>query len=135
MSKKIIVAPLNWGLGHASRCVPIINALLENSFIPIIASDGNSLVFLQKEFPRFEYIELPSYNISYGKNLKLKLLLQAHKILKTVRKEQKIIELYVAQNKDVIGIISDNRFGVRSDKIPSVYITHQLNVLSGFTTL
>ena len=134
MSKKIIVAPLNWGLGHASRCVPIINALLRNKFTPIIASDGNALTFLQKEFPGLNYLKLPSYNISYGKNLKFKLLLQAPKILKAVKKEKEIIEQYVSENKDIVGIISDNRFGVRSDKVHAVYITHQLNVLSGIST-
>ena len=134
MKRKIIVAPLNWGLGHASRCVPIIQFLLENKYIPIIASDGNSLTFLQKEFPNLESLELPSYGISYAKNLKTGILLQIPKIVKTIREERKIIQKYIEKNTEVVGIISDNRFGVRSNTIPSVYITHQINVLSGLTT-
>ena len=134
MNKKIIVAALNWGLGHASRCVPIIQFLLENKYIPIIASDGKALVFLQKEFPDLESIELPSYGISYANNLKTSLLLQIPKILKAVRKEQKVIQKYIEKNTNVVGVISDNRFGVRSNKIPSVYITHQVHVFSGLTT-
>lgn len=132
--KKIIIAPLNWGLGHATRCVPIIRALLSNDVIPVIASDGIALKFLQKEFPALETLQLPAYDISYGKNLKISLLTQAPKIWKAVQKEQQIIEDFVVKNKDVIGIISDNRFGVRSSKVHSVYITHQINVLSGFAT-
>ena len=132
--KNIIVAPLNWGLGHATRCVPIINSLIKNNFTPIIASDGHSLVFLQKEFPDLETLELPSYNIFYGKNLKLSLLLQVPKIWNTVKKEQKLIANFIAKNNNVIGLISDNRFGVRSNKVTSIYITHQLNVLFGFAT-
>jgi len=131
--KKIIVAPLNWGLGHASRCVPIINSLLENNFLPIIASDGEALLFLQKEFPNLEFLELPSYNISYARNLKWNLFLQLPKVLKAIKKEQKVIENFVAEN-NICGIISDNRFGVRSKKVHSVYITHQVNVLSGIFT-
>ena len=134
MKKKIIVAPLNWGLGHASRCIPIIQLLIKNNFTPIIASDGNALAFLKKEFSELEFVNLPSYNIKYGKNLKLSLLLQLPKIWFAVRKEQKIIKNYIASNKDVVGIISDNRFGIRSNKAPSVYLTHQINVLSGITT-
>jgi uncharacterized protein (TIGR00661 family) len=130
---RIIVAPLNWGLGHASRCVPIIRFLIENKYTPILASDGNALLFLQKEFPHLEYIELPSYQISYSKNLRGHLFLQTPKILKAVRKEREVIENFVSKNK-VVGIISDNRFGVRSKKVPSVYITHQLKVLSGVFT-
>jgi len=135
MKKKIIVAPLNWGLGHASRCVSIIHFLVENKYIPIIASDGIALTFLQKEFPDLESIELPSYGISYAKNLKVSVLLQVPKIVKAVRKEQRIIQKYLEKNTDVVGVISDNRFGVRSTTIPSVYITHQINVLSGLTTV
>jgi hypothetical protein len=132
--KKIIVAPLNWGLGHAARCVPIIHFLLENNFVPILASDGKALMFLQKEFPNLESLELPSYNISYTKNLKLGLSFQFPKIVKAVQKEANVIADFIAKNKGVIGIISDNRFGVRNAKIPSVYITHQLTVLSGVFT-
>ena len=61
--KRILVAPLNWGLGHATRSIPVINALIEEGFQPIIASDGAALTLLQKEFPRLSSIELPSYNI------------------------------------------------------------------------
>ena len=133
-NKKIIIAPLNWGLGHATRCVPVIHALLENNCTPIIASDGIALKFLKQEFPNLEYLILPTYNISYHRNLKLGLLLQIPQILKAVRKEKKVIDKFIKTNKDVVGIISDNRFGVRSNLVPSVYITHQINVLSGNTT-
>ncbi|MFC7356438.1 glycosyltransferase [Jejudonia soesokkakensis] len=138
MSKKktILIAPLHWGLGHATRCVPIIQALLANGFKVIVASDGGALLLLRKEFPLLESLELPSYNITYpskGSNLKWHLLLKLPHIQKTIASEKKIIASLVA--KGVIdGIISDNRFGVRSKKVPSVFITHQLNVLSGITT-
>jgi uncharacterized protein (TIGR00661 family) len=135
MIKKIIVAPLNWGLGHAARCVPIIHFLLENKFTPIIASDGKALLFLQQEFPDLESLKLPSYGISYAKNLKMSLFFQIPKIYSAVKKEEKTIATYIKENKTVVGIISDNRFGVRSTKVPSVYITHQIQVFSGMTTL
>lgn len=132
--KKIIIAPLNWGLGHATRCVPIINALIDNNFEPIIGSDGKALEFLKQEFPDLERLQLPSYHIKYSKNLKLNIVLQFPKIWKAVKKEKEVIRNFIDKNKDVVGIISDNRFGVISKKVPSVYITHQLKVLSGFTT-
>lgn len=133
-NKKIIIAPLNWGLGHASRCVPIINALLENNFTPIIASDGAALEFLKQEFPSLAHFILPTYAISYTRNLRLGLLFQIPHILKAVRNEKKAIHHFIEANKDVVGIISDNRFGVRSKLVPSVYMTHQVKVLSGKTT-
>jgi hypothetical protein len=134
MKKKIIVAPLNWGLGHASRCVPIIRLLLKNKYTPVIASDGNALAFLRKEFPVLEFLKLPAYDIEYGGNLKLSLLFQLPKIWNAVKKEHKLVQKFIIENKDIVGIISDNRFGVRNEKLPSVYITHQVNVLSGITS-
>ncbi len=134
---KIIIAPLNWGLGHATRCIPIINALLDDGFNPVICSDGDALQLLQKEFPKLKSYELPSYGIHYTKRgnlLKYRLLLDSVKVVKAVKEERQIIEKIV-QKENIKGIISDNRFGVRSNKIPSVYLTHQINVLSGSTTV
>ncbi|PWH83589.1 glycosyltransferase [Algibacter marinivivus] len=136
MKKRILVAPLNWGLGHATRCIPIINALIDGGFVPVIASDGAALELLRKEFPNLSTIELPSYNIIYTKNgrlFKLKLLKDSPKLLKAIKAEKKAISRILEHN-DIAGIISDNRLGVRSKKVPSVFITHQLNVLSGNTT-
>jgi len=132
--KKIIIAPLNWGLGHATRCVPIIKELQKSNFTPVIASDGTALQFLIKEFPSLEFFELPSYKISYGRNLKWSLIRKIPTIVRAVHKERLLIREYIHQNPNVVGIISDNRFGCYYTKIPSVYITHQLNVLSGFLT-
>lgn len=136
LKRQILVAPLNWGLGHATRCIPIINTLLDYNFEPIIASDGDALELLKKEFPNLKHLELPSYGIKYpkkGKHLKLKLLKHLPKLLKAIKTEKKVVENIIKTNL-IDGIISDNRFGVYSTNIPSVYITHQLNVLSGNTS-
>lgn len=135
-SKTILVAPLNWGLGHATRCIPIIKALQENNFIPIIASDGIALDLLKKEFPYLKFLELPSYQIEYAKNgkyFKWKLLKNCPKMIEAILEEKKLIKKWI-KKYDIDGIISDNRLGVFSKKVPSVFITHQLNVLTGNTT-
>src|SRR5690606_6659779 len=134
--KTILVAPLHWGLGHAARCIPIIRALLEHNFNVLLASDGGALLLLQKEFPELETIELPSYDITYpkkGSQLKWKIFLKLPKIQKTMEAEKRIVKQLVRAGK-IQGIISDNRFGVRNNTVPSVFMTHQLNVLTGNTT-
>ena len=134
--KNIVVAPLNWGLGHATRCIPIIIALQRNGFTPILASDGVALRLLQKEFPELEHIKLPTYGIKYPKNGKffiVKLLLRLPKIMRAIAAEKKQINSLI-KNRNIAGIISDNRFGVRDAGVPSVYVTHQLEVLSGVFT-
>ncbi len=136
MNKKVFIAALNWGLDHATRCIPIIYALLDEGFIPVIASDGDALSMLRKEFPKLESITLPSYNIEYQekrKNFKLKMLFKSPSIVKTIRKEREIIKTIV-ESENYHGIISDGRLGVRHKNIPSVFITHQLTILSGKTT-
>jgi len=135
-TKNILVAPLNWGLGHSTRCVPIVNKLIEFGFNPVLASDGDALELLKKEFPNLTAVELPSYQIKYakkGKFFKWKIALNTPKMLKAVQDEKKITKKIIKEYH-INGIISDNRFGVVSKKIPSVFITHQLNVLSGTTT-
>ncbi len=134
--KNILVAPVNWGLGHATRCIPIIHELIAHNFNPILASDGIALEMLRKEFPDLQTLELPSYQIKYPKNgnyFKLKMLQNSPKMIAAIIKEKKIVEEWVSEY-NLSGIISDNRFGVRSKKSPSIYITHQLNVFSGNTT-
>lgn len=134
--KKILVAPLNWGLGHATRCIPIIKALIDHNFEPIIASDGIALELLRKEFPNLKALKLPSYNITYAKkasSFKFKLIKDSPHLLKTIKKEKKAVDALL-KSENISGIISDNRFGIRHKSVPSVFITHQLKVLSGSTT-
>ncbi|AZQ42886.1 glycosyltransferase family protein [Nonlabens ponticola] len=136
ISKNILVAPLNWGLGHATRCIPIIRAIISNGDNPIIASDGQALQLLEKEFPHLKTIGLPSYDIEYagkGENLKLKLLKETPKIWNAIRAEHKALS-HIIHEYEIDGVISDNRLGMYTNMIPCVIISHQLQVLSGNTT-
>lgn len=135
-TKNILIAPLNWGLGHATRCIPIINALKDNGYNPIIASDGVALSLLKKEFPELLALELPSYQIEYAKNARFfmwKMIFNMPNMIKAMLNERKCVKNWVKEF-DLKGVISDNRLGVFSKKVPSVFITHQLNVLTGKTT-
>lgn len=132
---------MNWGLGHASRCIPLVRALLKNEFEPVLAGDGASLELLAYEFPALRTYELPSYDIRYAKTpglFNLKLLSQIPKIQKAVSREHALVQEIVSK-ESASGIISDNRFGVWSKRIPSVYLTHQVSIkagwMSGMTSL
>lgn len=117
----ILVAPLNWGLGHATRCIPLVKALQTNNFRPIIASDGVALALLKKEFPDVTFLELPSYQIEYAKKasmFKWKMIKNSPKMLDAMLKERKLIKKWIHEF-DLAGIISDNRLGVYSKKVPS----------------
>jgi len=135
-SKNILIAPLNWGLGHATRCIPIIKDLQQQGHRIIIASDGGALKLLQDEFPELEFEKLPAYRITYAKHSWLNrwhLLKQVPHIIWTMKKEQRLTDKLIKKHQLDL-IISDNRFGVFSKEVKSIYITHQLKVLSGWTT-
>lgn len=130
------MAPLNWGLGHATRCIPIIQALQNDGYGVIIASDGIALALLKKEFPHLQTITLPSYDVEYAKkgaHFKRKMLSNLPKIAKAIQKEHKALQ-QILEQYTINGIISDNRLGLYTSKVPTVFITHQLQILSGKTT-
>ena len=131
--KRILVAPLDWGIGHATRCIPIINALIENNYDVILAADGRPMHLLSTEFPNLEMIRYSGYNIRYTKYLPMtiSILLQIPKLLWNIRKEHASLAEIINDYK-IDGVISDNRFGAYSTKVPSVYITHQLNIQSKY---
>ena len=127
---KILVTPLNWGLGHATRCIPIIKSLEENGAEVFIASDGVALDLLKKEFPKNIVFEIPSYDIHYkGNNFGWTMLRQSSKILAAIAKEYKAVKKIVEEHQ-IDAIISDNRFGCYYKGIPSVFMTHQLNMIA-----
>ena len=129
LKKNVLICPLNWGLGHATRCVPIIRACLESGLNPIIAADKAPLSFLQNEFPNLTFIKLPGFEPTYskGNSQVFKLLTSIPNALINFSKEHKAIEKIV-EDYNIDTIISDNRFGCWSKKVHSIYITHQLNI-------
>ena len=129
-AKKILICPLNWGLGHASRLIPVIRELLNSKFRVYIGAAGYSLELLRQEFPELQYINFPSFTVTYGKrkSLSLLLLLQLPKIIYGIIKEHAALKKLVKRYSIDI-IISDNRFGLWSKKVPAIYITHQVHVI------
>ena len=129
--KTVLVCPLDWGLGHATRCIPIIRVLIEHKFKVIIGSDDLPLELLRQEFPEIPFITLKGYNIRYPQNgsMTWKMIASIPKILSTIIKEHKILKKIISDYKIDI-VISDNRYGLWNKKIKSIFITHQLKILS-----
>ncbi len=130
---RILIAPLDWGLGHATRCIPIIRYLLEKKCEVIIGADGRPFDLLKKEFPSCELVQISGYNISYPKNgsMVLKMASQIPKILSGIKREHELLKKII-KDKKIDAVISDNRFGLWSREVPCVFITHQMMVKSPF---
>jgi len=126
-NKRILFAVLNWGLGHATRSIPLIQALSEHNEV-FIASTGRSLDLLRQEFPELPYVDFPDYGSHYSKSGYLLipyLGLQMPIILGRLVKERRRTERLIRQHR-LDMVFSDSRFGVYSPTVPSYFITHQL---------
>jgi len=128
--KKLLVAPLDWGLGHATRCVPVIRDLLNNNCEVWLAGEGRQEKLLREEFPSLVFLPLKGYRIKYAKNgFTGNILLQVPSILRSIKEENKWLKEQV--NKfGFDAVISDNRYGLYHEKIFSVFVTHQLYIKS-----
>jgi uncharacterized protein (TIGR00661 family) len=128
--KKVLIAPLDWGLGHATRCIPIIRELLDRNCEVCIAGSGDALMLLKNEFPFLAFFSLPAYDPIYPSSgaMVWKMAAQLPKFASVIRREHRQVEHLIIENKiDVL--ISDNRYGCWSSRIPSVFITHQNKII------
>jgi len=126
---KILVCPLNWGLGHATRCVLVIRKILADKHEPVIVSDGYPLQFLKQEFPNVRFIEYPSYSVQYasGNSQIGAMILNFPKIIKGIIAEHFWLKKLL-QQEHFDKVISDNRFGLWTKNTHAIYITHQIMV-------
>lgn len=127
--QRILIAPLNWGLGHATRCIPLILEMLQQGHYILIASDALPLEVLKVEFPLLDTIEFPSFPIHYskGKSQVTTILKQLPSILSGIRREHRMLQEIIRQH-NLSMVISDNRFGLWTKQVPCIYITHQLMI-------
>lgn len=127
---KILLAPLNWGLGHASRCVPLVQRLLDEGHEVVLGGDGDSLTLLRKHFPKLRYVYLAPLRLRYSNGQRqvwamlralpqlIRWILQDHAMLQAVLREESFDQ-----------VISDNRFGLYNKDVECVYMTHQLHIM------
>jgi len=128
--KKLLIAPLDWGLGHATRCIPVIHSLLTIGCDIYLAGEGSQEVLLRKEFPRLPFLPLKGYRVNYAASgITGKVFLQIPGILRTIKKEHEWLQEQV-NTYGFEAVISDNRYGLCNKRIHSVFITHQLTIKS-----
>ena len=132
---RILLAPLDWGLGHATRCIPLMTNLIESCSAKItVAATGPQQAIIREAFPDTQFLTPPLYDIKYHKNRAVtvaRLVFAMPGILQTIRAEAKWLEA-VLREQHFDAIISDNRYGLSNPAIPSYFITHQLLVKTAF---
>ena len=124
---RIAVAPLDWGLGHSTRDIPVIEALLARDAHPVILADKGPLALLRDAFPQLPFAVLPGMEVRYGsgRSQAWAMARQFPAMLRSIRQERHLFHA-VARDLHLDAVISDNRFGVRADHLPGVIMTHQV---------
>lgn len=127
-SRRILLSVLNWGLGHASRCIPLIRQLQSNGHEVLLASDGEALLLLKKEFPGLALFNLPGYPVRYRNiPMALNMALALPGIVSAIRKERQLTCRLVREHQIDL-LISDNRYGCYHRQDDSIFMTHQLTI-------
>jgi predicted glycosyltransferase len=127
--KTILICPLNWGLGHATRDIPIIRRLQAMGYKVVVATESPLTELINEAIPGLTFEDFPGPKVTYSKSkwLIFKLLGQMPLWLRWQKKEQAIIHHLVQKHQPQI-ILSDNRYGARHPKVHSILLTHQLMV-------
>lgn len=131
---QILLAPLDWGLGHVTRCIPIIKLFIEAGHTVVVAATGKHSQLLSHEFPQLEIMDLQGYELSYSLKKTLttwKIIFQLPKILINIKREHRWLATRITQRRFDM-VISDCRFGLYHKDVFCVIITHQLQIKSAF---
>jgi UDP-N-acetylglucosamine transferase subunit ALG13 len=121
----ILISPLEWGLGHATRMIPLAKKLTEMNNNIFIASGDEHLMLLQNELPGLSFIRFPGFKPGYSRFLPqyLALLLKIPELLYHITREHFALKRIICDHSIDI-VISDNRFGLWNRNITTVYVTH-----------
>jgi predicted glycosyltransferase len=128
---KVLLSCLNWGLGHATRCIPIIKELIKLDVDIMLSAEGGGKKILQHYFSGIRFIDIPGVEIKYPRkgSMALSMLTQLPGILSTISKEHKILEKLIGKF-GFTHVISDNRYGLYSDRAKTAFICHQVNIMT-----
>jgi len=132
-NRRILVAPLDWGLGHATRCIPIVRELIKQGCEVWLAAEGMHARLLQLEFPDLPVLPLQGYRIRYTPHLHgtwfaWNIARQIPHIFRIIHYEHEWLRK-IQREYRFHAIISDNRFGLSHPDIPSIFISHQLQIM------
>lgn len=127
---RVLVAPLDWGLGHATRCIPIIYELLRQDAAVWLAAEGPQAELLQTEFPGLPILPLQGYGVRYsrqGRHFTRTILTQLPRISRRIDQEHRWLQARMQEYSFDL-VLSDNRYGLYHPRTHCILITHQLQI-------
>ena len=121
----ILICPLEWGLGHAGRMIPLAEKLRDTGNNIFIGAGNEHLSFFRNELTGLTYINFPGFRPCYSGFLPqyLALLFRTPILIYHIILEHFRLKKIINENAIDI-VISDNRFGLWNRKVKTVYVTH-----------
>jgi hypothetical protein len=126
----VLFALLDWGMGHATRTAPLIEHAVQHGWEVHVGTKGTALAFLKNQFADrpITFHEKPGPDITYARRgTFFKIAAQMPGFFRSIREESK----WTAELVDACGIthiVSDNCYGVFHPAVPSVMMSHQLQL-------
>jgi len=127
IQQKILVSPLDWGLGHATRLIPVLKELENNNDL-VIGINKTTERLMKDHFPNAQFEEVPEYKIRNSKSGGFYSYVKLSNRIRKVKKQEELWVREYVQKNTVDLIISDSRFGFRSNHVKSIIISHQLKL-------
>lgn len=127
--KRILLSPLNWGMGHVARCIGLIHQLKEQGNTLFIACSTEQKAVFEQYFDDLTYINHAGYPFHFGGKGRfgLDLANKSSSLFRRLKQEREQTEVMVEENTIDL-VLSDHRYGFRSTKVTSILITHQVNL-------
>jgi hypothetical protein len=127
--QRILISVLNWGFGHVSRCIGLIQELQKESNTIYIACNEEQETIFKAYFRDVEFVKHNGYPFVFGGkgNFAADLVKSSQGLAKRLKKEQLEVKELVDE-LNISLVLSDHRYGFRSGNVKSIFITHQLNL-------
>jgi len=130
---RVLYAVGSWGLGHATRSLPVIQALLERGVEVTVVCTGRALLLLRQELmERCEFLDWPDVPQTLGRSAlefyARSALAIPHMLLVMLRERSWTENLLRRRRFD--RIVSDNRYGVQHPAVPSFHLAHSLRFIA-----
>jgi uncharacterized protein (TIGR00661 family) len=129
----IIYGVCSWGLGHATRSLPVIRKLISEKNTLTVISNGRSLEVLKKELgEEITYVDIPDYPMLLSENTRqflAKSMVYWPVFIKRIEDGLAALQK-ILNKKHYDRIISDARYDIYSKKIPSFFISHQMRIMN-----